>query len=154
MGTAVKYSRMAILLAAAASISNVRAAVPTAAIDTSTLNTLWSFNGPQNSLAQPTLHGGALYSVTYSPDAVTGFGSVVEFKPPAKKGGAWKEVEIYAFLGGADGYNPNPGLVFDSNGALYGTTNDYGGESCGADSCGNVYQLTLPRALAGLGRIT
>ena len=51
-------------------------------------------------------------------------------------GGSWVENVLYSF-DGTDGWSPESGVVFDSTGALYGTT-IYGGSS----NYGNVYSLT------------
>jgi uncharacterized repeat protein (TIGR03803 family) len=52
---------------------------------------------------------------------------------------------LYTFTGGADGGGPQSGVVLDSAGNLYGTTN-YGGTpepeiGCGGIGCGVVYKL-------------
>jgi len=44
------------------------------------------------------------------------------------------ETVLYAFTGGADGGNPGGGVVRDSDGNLYGTTN-------GGGCCGVVYKV-------------
>src|SRR5579862_4636311 len=49
-------------------------------------------------------------------------GVVFELSPPTVKGGKWKQTVLYSFTGGSDGLAPNPGLVFDGEGNLYGTT--------------------------------
>src|SRR5579863_9956063 len=41
-------------------------------------------------------------------------------------GGTWAENVIYAFAGGGDGAAPFGGVIFDSAGNLYGTTNSGG----------------------------
>ena len=46
----------------------------------------------------------------------------------------------YAFTGGSDGDTPNPGLVMDSSGAIYGTT-QFGGTALQ----GVAFRLTPPR---------
>ena len=83
-------------------------------------------------------------------------GVVFELSPPTKKGGKWRERVLHNFAGGPggtkgnDGAEPSGGLVFDSKGALYGTTY-YGGNEAGhCDSgtagigCGTVFNLTPP----------
>jgi uncharacterized repeat protein (TIGR03803 family) len=73
---------------------------------------------------------------------VQGAGTVFELAPPGGGGTAWVETVLYAFSGGGDGLNPAAGLIQDSSGNLYGTT-EYGG--C-CDS-GVVFKL----APAGVG---
>lgn len=41
-----------------------------------------------------------------------------------------------------DGYGPRSGLVIDTEGNLYGTTEEGGAHTCGAVTCGTVYKLT------------
>jgi uncharacterized repeat protein (TIGR03803 family) len=59
----------------------------------------------------------------------------------------WKQKVIHSFRGGPDGAGPLAGLIFDSNGDLYGTT-QYGGGAgqCHFDTgpvhCGAVFKLT------------
>jgi uncharacterized repeat protein (TIGR03803 family) len=79
---------------------------------------------------------GALYGTT----AVGGNGSGTVFKlaPPAVKGGAWTETVVYTFCSlnpCSDGAYPRAGLTFDTNGLLYGTTNQ------GALGYGTVFKL-------------
>jgi len=53
---------------------------------------------------------------------------------------------LYSFKGGRDGFNPEAGLIIDSEGNLYGTT-DWGGkvDACitgnGATGCGTIFKL-------------
>jgi hypothetical protein len=59
----------------------------------------------------------------------------------------WKEKVLYSFRGGtSDGSTPAGGVVFDSQGNLYGATTNGGPGSCkpiGA-ACGTVFQLSPP----------
>jgi uncharacterized repeat protein (TIGR03803 family) len=55
----------------------------------------------------------------------------------AKSGHDWTESVLYSFTGGNDGDTPNAGVIFDSQGNLYGTT-DGGGQYL----YGTVFQLT------------
>ncbi len=48
---------------------------------------------------------------------------------------------LYAFKGGTDGAYPYAGLLADSAGNLYGTTNSGGGSGCGGSGCGTVFKL-------------
>jgi uncharacterized repeat protein (TIGR03803 family) len=66
-------------------------------------------------------------------------GTVFELSPTAS--GAWKETDLYAFTGGADGSSSVASLVFDAAGNLYGTTNYGGGPGCVYD-CGVVFELS------------
>src|SRR5207342_1361077 len=47
---------------------------------------------------------------------------------------------LHAFKGTQDGRNPNAGLVIDSIGNLYGTTQFGGGKRC-EDQCGVVFKI-------------
>jgi uncharacterized repeat protein (TIGR03803 family) len=70
-------------------------------------------------------------------------GTVYEAKRLAN--GTWTHYVLYRFLGGNDGRNPNPGLIFDSAGNLYGTTQAGGANSCPSEftsTCGTVFQLS------------
>jgi uncharacterized repeat protein (TIGR03803 family) len=63
-------------------------------------------------------------------------GTVFKLNRPEKKGGTWNEHVLHSFAGGTDGANPNGGFVFDSKGAVYGTT-QFGG----AFGYGTVFEL-------------
>ncbi len=79
-------------------------------------------------------------------------GTVFELSPPGTQGSAWTEKVLYSFKGGTDGANPNGGLVFDKDGAIYGTTY-FGGtvyrtgqlemacQAAGGVGCGAVFKL-------------
>ncbi len=65
-------------------------------------------------------------------------GVVFELSP---SGGSWTETILHNFGSGDDGATPESGVIFDSAGNLYGTTN-FGGNSPNCESgCGIVYQL-------------
>jgi uncharacterized repeat protein (TIGR03803 family) len=71
-------------------------------------------------------------------------GTVFELSPSAS--GAWTERILHGFSGGWDGTYPYAGLIVDSMGKLYGTT-EYGGDlSCDPDyriaGCGVAFELT------------
>lgn len=67
---------------------------------------------------------GAFYGTTYmGGDPVCNCGGVFKLSPPAIKGGAWTESQIYAFKGGADGRLPVPAtLALTTTGTVYGVT--------------------------------
>jgi uncharacterized repeat protein (TIGR03803 family) len=58
---------------------------------------------------------------------------------------SWKEKVLYSFQGSTDGSTPAGGVVFDSQGNLYGVTSGGGSGSCtGFFQCGTAYQLSPP----------
>jgi uncharacterized repeat protein (TIGR03803 family) len=57
-------------------------------------------------------------------------GTVFEVSPPKTKGGKWTEKVLYSFQNKTDGAVPNGSLVFDKQGALYGTTYCGGSVEC------------------------
>jgi hypothetical protein len=72
-----------------------------------------------------------------------GCGIVYKLSPEA--GGTWKETMIYAFTGGSDGGDPLSGVIFDSQGNLYGTGAQWGiviGCPGHLYGCGTVFELT------------
>jgi uncharacterized repeat protein (TIGR03803 family) len=86
-------------------------------------------NGPIGSLL---IDGkGNLYGVTS-----TGNGVAYELSPPASAGGAWTQSILHAFGGAGDGISPQAGMIFDSKGNLYGTTEN------GGTSGGIVFELS------------
>ncbi len=80
---------------------------------------------------------GKLYGTTIT--GGTEFGTVFELSPPAgDNDAAWKETTLYSFQ--AFEIQPNPGLVFDAKGNLYGSW--YQLYQCSPpEACGTVYQL-------------
>jgi uncharacterized repeat protein (TIGR03803 family) len=72
---------------------------------------------------------GNLYGMTYS-GGTTNTGTVYELLPNGS--GGYSEKILHSFTQGTDGINPlQSGLVFDSNGALYGTCSAGGGSNFG-----------------------
>jgi uncharacterized repeat protein (TIGR03803 family) len=75
-------------------------------------------------------------------------GGVYQLVPPAAPAGSWTLNLLYTFQFGSDGGQPDAGVIFDSTGALYGTTTRGGDLSCGYYSaqagCGTVYKLIPP----------
>jgi hypothetical protein len=59
------------------------------------------------------------------------------FQLSPASGGRWIELVIHTFTGGADGSEPQAGVVFDSPGSLY-SASVYGGTL----SAGNIFKLT------------
>jgi uncharacterized repeat protein (TIGR03803 family) len=77
---------------------------------------------------------GNIYGTTYS-GGVAGLGTVFKISRNQEPSGA-NETILYNFLGGNDARNPYAGLVFDSAGNLYGTT-----EQGGPSGYGTVFKL-------------
>ncbi len=116
-----------------------------------TYTTLHVFSGGGDGQApgSPLIFDGAgnLYGTTSSGgtgSCYLGCGTVFELSPNAS--GGWTETVLYSFQGGTDGQNPEGALVFDKNGALYGTTVVGGEATC---SYGTVFQLTPPSERGG-----
>lgn len=89
---------------------------------------------------------GNLYGTT-SAGGISGGGTVFELSPPATQGGAWTENVLYKFCNlpdCSDGMDPVAGLIADSGGNLYGTT-EYGG----AFGSGTVFELSPPATPGG-----
>ncbi len=82
---------------------------------------------------------GALYGSTAGGGSA-GQGTVFKLTPPVPPATVWTEIVLHSFTGGpGDGASPMAGLIFDNNGALYGTT-----ETGGAQGQGTVFKLTPP----------
>jgi hypothetical protein len=118
---------------------------------------LWSFTGGADGarpLFGPLLidASGALYGTASSGGQArkcvgfgTSGGTVFKLTPPAGGHTAWSQTTLLDFAGGDDGCIPDAGLVADSYGALYGTTQfggSYRGAACDGSGCGVVYELT------------
>ena len=79
---------------------------------------------------------GALYGTAYCGGSAecqnlqSGNGVVFRLKPPVTKGADWAYRVLYTFQG-PDGAGPNGGLVFDTNGLLYGTAKGGGSQHGG-----------------------
>lgn len=116
-------------------------AAPVAAQAAAVKTKLYSFQGgadggiPEAGLTADT--DGALYGVTSG--GPMGSGVVYKLTPPASGATTWTKKTLYAFKGGADGGFPQAGLIFDSNGALYGVTREGG-----ANGVGTIFVLSPP----------
>jgi uncharacterized repeat protein (TIGR03803 family) len=88
------------------------------------------------------LYGTTTFGGPGCTSALCGNGLVFELSPIS--GGGWKEEVLYAFENGSDGGYPDAGVIFDTAGNLYGTTQQAGitGGACGPDGCGVVFELS------------
>ncbi len=77
---------------------------------------------------------GNLYGTTAYGGA-KGYGTVFKMDAPGN------ETILHSFAGGSDGANPNAGLVADTAGNFYGTT-QYGGRGCDGHGCGTVFRIS------------
>ena len=84
---------------------------------------LTSFNGVDGAFPSAGLvrdSAGNLYGTTEFANPATGTGNVFKLDPTGK------ETVLFSFTGGTDGGHPEGGLIRDSAGNLYGTTQDGG----------------------------
>jgi uncharacterized repeat protein (TIGR03803 family) len=65
----------------------------------------------------------------------------VVYKLTPSSGSAWLETVLYSFTGGKDGSYPNPQLVVDTSGNVFGTTL-YGGVAPGLRGFGEAFELS------------
>lgn len=130
---------------------------PTSGSSTWSETTIWSFDRPPGAVYGYSVGGlildssGNLYGTagggTYD------WGSVFELSPPTTVGGAWSEKVLWSFGGpirGVDGLQPSAGVVMDSSGNLYGTTDGYCPSSAEYAYCaGTVFELSPPALNGG-----
>lgn len=88
---------------------------------------------------------GALYGLLYLGPGVNQ-GAVYRLAPPVPPSQRWTEAILYAFPGGTDAAQPADRLAFDTQGALYGVSQQGGGTGCGGTGCGTIFRLSPPSA--------
>lgn len=110
------------------------------------LHNFGSSNDGQCPIATPVIAAnGDIYGTTVSGGGSPDYGVVYSLSKAASN--TWQETPVRNFsqdTSGASGITPWAGVVVDSGGNLYGTT-DYGGNfisTCGAGSCGTLYELS------------
>ena len=112
---------------------------------TSGYHAIYGFSGPDGRQPQGNLvmdtagnfYGTTIYGGAYKSGCNNqGCGVVFRLSPP-KNGGAWTETVLYSFSGGDDGANPQAGVILDSAGNLYGTT-----EFGGSNGLGTVFEVS------------
>ncbi len=100
-----------------------------------TFSTLYSFSGgyggPYNKLTLD--DQGNIYGFTNA-DGVYGLGSVFKLAPA---NGSWTFTDLHDFSGGDDGAAPYGSLAVDSNGDIFGTTNEGGTQNQGV-----IFEIT------------
>jgi len=107
-------------------------------------NVLYVFPGKEGELALGSLAfdpAGNLYGAIVQGGA---YGRGMVFKLTPNANGEWKEQVLHQFRGGKDGAAPFGGVVFDTQGNLYGTTLHGSGKSCSGwwgSGCGTVFKL-------------
>jgi uncharacterized repeat protein (TIGR03803 family) len=91
---------------------------------------------------------GNLYGTAYQGGKISqctgrgtpGCGTIFQLSHGAQ---GWKTTVLHTFDGAQDGSNPAAGLVFDSAGNLYGTTQQGGNTgACALSGCGTVFELS------------
>jgi uncharacterized repeat protein (TIGR03803 family) len=109
---------------------------------------LYDFQGTKTGFGPsgPLVFDGAdnLYGTTYRGGRTSSFcyfGCGTVFRLRRASAGRWTESVLFSF-DGSDGLSPYSGVLFDSSGNLYGTTNQGGNSSCGETTCGVVFRLT------------
>ena len=109
-----------------------------------TYSTLHTFTGGTTDGAYPISglifdSSGNLYGTTFQ-GGMSGYGTAFELSP---SGSSYSETILHSFAGGlTDGAYPRAGLIFDSSGNLYGTT-DQGG----ASGDGTIFEIMPAAAL-------
>jgi uncharacterized repeat protein (TIGR03803 family) len=105
---------------------------------------IYSFQAGNNDGCVPDMRGGNLaidksgdFYGTTSEGGQFNHGTIFELIPPLQKGGSWTESVLYNFNDAEDGDPGYGGLIFDSVGNLYGTT-----ESGGQHGGGTVFELS------------
>jgi hypothetical protein len=81
---------------------------------------------------------GDLYGTTYL-GPTNGYGLIFELAKPSRKIRSWAETVLWRFSDGNDGAYPSAGLIFDTQGDLFGTVT--GGDTFRGD----VFRLTPPK---------
>jgi hypothetical protein len=129
------------LLAFAPALLCALAIITTQSTQAQTLNVVYAFTGGAG--GENPVYGvifdraGNLYGTTFG--VGSSYGSVYELM---RRDSSWIFQPLHNFQYGSEGYDPEGGVVFGPDGALYGAT-PYGGSICGGIYyfCGSVYSL-------------
>ncbi len=140
MKKAKRYSTSAILLSLYLSLLVLVGAFLSKPAWAQTFQVIHNFSGggdganPQTGFSIDA--AGNLYGTTF--DGAAGYGTVFKLR---NSGDGWVLTPLYTFRGGNDGAYPAGRVIIASDGTLYGTTADGGGNGCGTLGCGTVYRL-------------
>jgi uncharacterized repeat protein (TIGR03803 family) len=101
---------------------------------------LYNFSGPPDG-ANPS--GGLVIDSSGDLYGTTLWGGTSNLGTVFKVSAAGSETLLHSFAGGSDGMNPEGGVIEDSAGNLYGTTEGGGtGAGCGGYYCGIVFEVS------------
>lgn len=100
---------------------------------------------------------GNLYGTTPYGGEPSWFGVVFELKRPSGTVHSWTETVLHLFTDRYDGAQPMGGVIFDSNGSIYGTTaspqgtrNQYQGKVFRMTEAGGSWSLTVLYTFSGM----
>jgi uncharacterized repeat protein (TIGR03803 family) len=117
---------------------------PAAEGESWTETVIFSFSGPDGTLPSGQLQfdqTGELYGTTDGGGSLQE-GTVFQLTPPSGLGASWSQSVLFNFSGGSrDGGNPVAGVIFNSNGRLFGTASTGGS---GPLSGGVIFRLNPP----------
>ncbi len=99
-----------------------------------------------------TFYNANLYGTTQSGGTSAGFGTVFELS--SGSGGTWTETILHNFTRNPDGSVPLQGVVFDSQGNLYGTTSQGGNYLVNKTSDGTAYEISSTGTFSKLYQFT
>jgi uncharacterized repeat protein (TIGR03803 family) len=127
---------------AAALIIAAAAVASSGAARASTYKVIHQFQLPKNPTGNLAIDAaGNLYGTTLYGGSCSIVDCGVAWKLGPNPDGVWTFSILHSFAAGADGANPQGGLVFDAaTGNLYGTTVNFGA-SPGTGCCGTVFEL-------------
>jgi hypothetical protein len=115
-----------VALAAAAGFAGAESPAAAAATETVLYNFKGGNDGDSPAAGLIADSEGVLYGTTQSGGGPANAGVVFTLTPPVPPATQWTKKVIYRFQGGSDGAQPRAGLIFNSNGRLFGTTSGGG----------------------------
>jgi len=86
---------------------------------------------------------GAIYgSTAVDQQGGSTLGTVWKLTPPSQGQTEWTKTVLHHFAGGADGLNPNTGVILDSNGTIYGIAEQGGSPELAGNGAGVIFKIT------------